>query len=130
MLYACLYVNSRPTAFGPLLVKPIRVVQQGTIDGLRATQMIQDKAQSAGNGRLFKDCNAVLDHLGSSLRASREAVVRGVAPLGKGAPLPARRAWRFFMPSGATTSRLAEPINSALLDHKCRTVAGGCFTRI
>ncbi len=45
--------------------------------------MIQDKAQSAGNGRLFKGCNAVLDHPGSSLRASREAVVRGVAPLGK-----------------------------------------------
>ncbi len=76
------------------------VVQQGYIDGLRVTQMIQDKAQPAGNGRLFKDCNAVLDHLGNSLRASREAVVRGVAHLGKDAPLPARRAWRFFMPSG------------------------------
>ncbi len=73
--------------------------------------MIQDKAQSEGNGRLFKDCNAVLNHLGSSLRASREAVVRGVAPLGKDAPLPARRAWL------STASRLAEPINSALLDH-------------
>ena len=55
--------------------------------------MIQDKALSAGNGYVLpKDCNAVLDHLGSSLRASREAVVRGVAPLGKDAPLPARRA--------------------------------------
>ena len=41
---------------------------------------------------LYKDCNAVLDHLSSPLRASREAVVRGVAPLGKDAPLPARRA--------------------------------------
>ena len=60
---------------------------------------------------LCKDCNAVLDHLGSSLRASREAVVRGVAPLGKDAPLPARRAWR------PTASRLAEPINITLLDH-------------
>ena len=51
--------------------------------------MIQDKAQSAENGRpLFKDCNAVLVHLGSSLRASREAVVRGVAPLGKGLTIP------------------------------------------
>ncbi|MEE8221278.1 MAG: hypothetical protein V3R21_05920, partial [Woeseiaceae bacterium] len=49
---------------------------------------------------LYKDCNAVLEHLGSSLRASRAAVVRGVAPLGKDAPLPARRAWRFYMPSG------------------------------
>jgi len=32
---------------------------------------------------LFKGCNAVLGHLGNSLRASREAVVRGVTPLGK-----------------------------------------------
>jgi hypothetical protein len=31
-----------------------------------------------------------LEHLGSSLWAGREAVVRGVAPLGKGAPLPAK----------------------------------------
>ena len=58
--------------------------------------MIQDKTQSTGNGMLYKDCNAALDHLGCSLRASREAVVRGVAPLAKDAPLPARRAWRFF----------------------------------
>ncbi len=71
--------------------------------------MIQDKAQSAGNGRvLFKGCNAVLDHLDSSLRASREAVVRGVAPPGKGAPLAVRCALR------PTASRLAEPINIAL----------------
>ena len=67
---------------------------------------------------LFEGCNTVLDHLGSSLRASREAVVRGVAPLGKDAPLPARRALRLFMPLGATASRLADPINSALLDHQ------------
>ncbi len=79
------------------------------IVGFRAIQMFQDKAQSAGNGRvLFKGCNAVLDHLACSLRASREAVVRGVAPLGKGAPLPARRALR------PTASRLAELINIAL----------------
>ena len=32
---------------------------------------------------LCKGCNAVLGHLGSSLRASREAVVRCVTPLGK-----------------------------------------------
>ncbi len=57
--------------------------------------MIQGKAQSAENGRvLFKGCDAVLDHPGGSLRASREAVVRGVAPLGKGLPFPARRALR------------------------------------
>ena len=46
--------------------------------------MFQDKAQTAENGLvLFKGCNAVLGHLGTSLRASWEAVVRGVAPLGK-----------------------------------------------
>jgi len=71
--------------------------------------MIQDKAQSAENGSvLFKGCNAVLDHPGVSLRASREAVVRGVAPLGKDMPFPARRALR------PTASRLAELINIAL----------------
>ena len=71
--------------------------------------MIQDEAQSAENGRvLFKDCNAELDYLGGSLRASREAVVRGVAPLGKGMPFPASRALR------PTASRLAEPTNITL----------------
>ena len=55
--------------------------------------MFQDKAQTAKNGLvLLKGCNTVLGHLGSSLRASREAVVRGVTPLGKDQPLPARRA--------------------------------------
>jgi hypothetical protein len=55
--------------------------------------MIQDKAPSAVNGRvLYKGCNAGLDHSGDSLRASREAVVRVVAPLGKDTPLPARPA--------------------------------------
>jgi len=74
--------------------------------------MIQDKAQSAKNGRvLFKDCNAVLNHLDSSLRASREAVVRGVAPLGKDASLPARRALR------PTASRLAEYANITLQEY-------------
>ena len=74
--------------------------------------MIQDKAQTEENGRvLFKGCNAVLDHLGGSLRASREAVVRLVAPLGKGMPFPARRASR------PTASRLAELINTTLSDH-------------
>ncbi len=70
--------------------------------------MIQDKAQFAENGRfLFKDCNAVLDHLGGSLRASREALVRYVAPLGKDMPFPARCALR------PSASRLAETINIA-----------------
>ena len=67
--------------------------------------MIRDKAQSAENGRvLFKGCNAVLDHMGGSLRASREALVRFVAPLGKDAPFLARRASR------SSASRLAEYI--------------------
>ena len=71
--------------------------------------MIQDKAQSAENGLvLFKGCNAVLNHLGASLRASREAAVRCVPPLGKDLPLPARRALR------PTASRLAELINITL----------------
>ncbi len=74
--------------------------------------MIQDKAQSAENGRvLFKGCNAVLDNLGGSLRASREAVVRFVAPLGKDMPFPARRASR------PTASRLADPINITLTEY-------------
>ncbi len=74
--------------------------------------MIQDQAQSAENGTvLFKGCNAVLDHPGGSLRASREAVVLYVALLGKDSPLPARRALR------STTLRLAEPINITLTEY-------------
>ena len=59
----------------------------------------------------------MLDHPGGSLRASREAVVRCVAPLGKDMPLPARRTLRFFMPSGAIASQLAEPINITLAEY-------------
>ncbi|MCY3750472.1 MAG: hypothetical protein OXG54_03625 [Gammaproteobacteria bacterium] len=40
-----------------------------------------------------------------SLRAGREAVARGVAPLGKDSPFPARRALR------STASRPAEHVN-------------------
>ena len=77
--------------------------------------MIQDKTQTANNGSvLVKGCNAVLGHLLSSLRASREAVVRGVTPLGKDQPLPARRALR------PTTSRLAEHGNSILKGYQMR----------
>jgi hypothetical protein len=94
------------------------VVQHVSIDVFRANRMIRDEAQSAGNGRvLFKDCNAVLNHPDSSLRACREAVVRGVAPLGKDSSLPARRALRLLCPLGATASRLAEPINTHVLDY-------------
>ncbi len=74
--------------------------------------MIQDKEQSAENGRvLFKGCNAVLDHLGGSLRASREAVVRCVAPLGQGMPFPARRLSRRM------SSPLADPITISLQEY-------------
>jgi hypothetical protein len=44
---------------------------------------------------LFKNCNTVLERLGSSLRAGREAVARGVTPLGKGEPLPAKACLAF-----------------------------------
>ncbi len=65
--------------------------------------MSQDKAQSAINGRpLNKECNAVLGHLWSSLRARREAVIYCVASLGKGMPFPARRALQL------TASRCAD----------------------
>ena len=88
------------------------VLLQGDITLFRATQIIQDKAQSAENGQvLFKGCNAVLDYLGSSLRASREALARGVAPLGKGGPFPARCALR------SNASRLAEQGNITLKEY-------------
>jgi len=74
--------------------------------------MIQVKAQAAGNGSaLSKVCNAGLDHLGRSLRASRKAPARGVATLGKGAPLPASRVLR------SSAFRLAESINSIGLEY-------------
>jgi len=65
--------------------------------------MTQDKTQPAVNGySLNKGYNAVLGHLWASLRARREAVICGVAPLGKDQPFPARRALQL------TTSRLAD----------------------
>ena len=74
--------------------------------------MIQDKTLFAKKGySLVKDGDAVLNHLASSLRASREGVVRGVAPLGKDAPLPAKRALR------PTPSRLAESINTTSTEY-------------
>jgi len=55
--------------------------------------MIQDKAQFAVNGySLNKGCNAGLSHLWVSLRARREAIICGVASLGKDMPFPAKRA--------------------------------------
>ncbi len=74
--------------------------------------MIQDKTLSAENGcSLIKDGDNLLNHLASSLWASRKAAVRGVAPLGKDAPLPARRALR------PTAFRLAEPVNITLKEY-------------
>ena len=79
------------------------VLFQPDIAMFRATQQRQDKAQPAGNGEfLAKGCNAVLALLCGSLRAGREAVARGVAPLGKDSPFPARRALR------STASRPAD----------------------
>ena len=74
--------------------------------------MIQDKTLSAENGgSLIKDGGNLLDHLVSSLRASRKVLVRAVARLGKDAPLPARRALR------PSPSRLAEPVNIILKEY-------------
>ena len=60
---------------------------------------------------LYKGCNAVLEHQGSSLRAGREAAVRCVALLGKDEPLPAKHALR------STASRPAEPYNIRVTVH-------------
>ena len=107
--------------------------------------MFQDKAQTAKNGPvLLKGCNTVLGHLGTSLRASWEVVivhgctgaakgrspraaVRGVTPLGKDQPLPARRAFgncslrcsTFCIPAVVrpTTSQLAELAVITLKEH-------------
>ena len=47
--------------------------------------MVQDKARFAGNGNFpGKNCNAVLSHLWTSLRARRETVIYGVRFLAKG----------------------------------------------
>ena len=84
----------------------------GVIDMFRAKQIIQGKAQPAGNGLvLAKGCNAELDYLISSLRASREALVHYVTTLGKDQPLPASRALR------TNASRLAEHINYTYKEH-------------
>jgi len=59
----------------------------------RAKQMIQDWVTDCKQWLvLVNGCSTVLGHLLSSLRASREALVRVVTPLGKDQPLPARRA--------------------------------------
>ncbi len=80
--------------------------------------MIQDKAQSAGNGRSFAGtatpCWVIWAvPFGRAVKCS-SAVLRFLARTRhyrRGAPDG------FLCPLGATASRLAEPINIALLDH-------------
>ncbi len=75
--------------------------------------MFQDKTQTAENGPfLLKGCNAVLGHLGTSLRASWEAVVRGIAALGKDRGHYLRAAT-----PRSTTSQLAELAVITWKDH-------------
>ena len=50
------------------------------IGGIRAPQLVYNKAQAAGQSwPLFKACNAVVGQLRGSLRASRQAAICGVA---------------------------------------------------
>ncbi len=74
--------------------------------------MTQVKAQSAGNGCSFNQgCNTGLSHLWASLRARREAVICGVAPLEKDMPFPARRALQL------TASRHADLYTLSVTPH-------------
>ena len=74
--------------------------------------MIQDKEQFAVNGcSLNKGCNAGLGHLWASLRARREAIICGVASLGKGMPFPAKRALQLI------TSRHADMCHLYVTPH-------------
>ena len=69
--------------------------------------MTQGKAQFAVNGcSLNKGCNAALGHLWASLWARREAVICGVASLGKDQPFPTRRALQLTASSHADTRHL------------------------
>jgi hypothetical protein len=87
---------------------------------IRDPQMAQDKAQFAVNGRsLDKGCNAELSHLWVSLRACREAVICGVASLGKDQPFLARRALQ------PTVSHHADMCHSWLTPHSVFFAAEG-----
>lgn len=79
--------------------------------------MTQDKAQLAVNGcSLSKSCNAVLSHLGASLRAWRVAVICGVASLEKGMPFSTRRALQLTASRHADMYHLYDtPHNSGVL---------------
>ncbi len=84
------------------------VLRQVTIDGIRATQMIQVKAQSAENG--LRPFQGLQRRIGSSgwlpLGEPGSGRPRCCASWQGGRPFPARRALR------PTASRLAESINS------------------
>ena len=85
---------------------------QGDIDGFRATQMIQVKAQPAGNGMSFSraatlDCIIWVAPFGRVVKQSLAALHL----LTRTGPLPARCALR------STASRLAEPVNITLKEH-------------
>ena len=71
----------------------------------RAKQRRQDKAQSGEWRVLFKDCNAVLAPLLSSLRAGREAVARGVAPLARA---------RHYLHGAPGAQPLPDPLNMTI----------------
>ena len=62
--------------------------------------MFQNKTQTAENGHvLLKGCNVVLGHLGTSLWANWELVVRGVAPLGKDQAITREARLRQLLPA-------------------------------
>jgi len=93
---------------------------QGDIYGFRAIQMNQYCVAALEKElAILFGLRLVLLYLGGSLRASREAVVRGVAPLGKGMPFLASRALRFLCPLGATAARLTVPTNFTLQEYQC-----------
>ena len=74
--------------------------------------MTQDKAEFAVNGcSINKSCNAGLGHLWVSLRARREAIICGVAPLEKDMPFPARCALQLM------TSRHADMCHLYVTPH-------------
>ena len=89
------------------------VVEQLRIDGYRASQAIWNKAQSRREWHvLFKGCNAVPGHLGRSLRARREVVIRFVAPFDKGRAIAgkARRATNHFTSRCIHQSLVVRPL--------------------
>jgi len=101
-------------------MKPL-VLPQGGIDGFRATRMIQNKAQSAGNGRPFPRTATPhwIIRVAPFGRAGKRssAVLRLLARAGhsrRGTP----RLKRLLLVR-PTASRLAEPVNITLKEYQC-----------